>query len=631
MNSNRPKTEYDYDKERLNSVRIPDEDKEILDRYIGIKWRSNQQFREYKKKIVNARKAYRQIAPDDILNSIQAVAESGNGGERQTTDFYDDRGQRKEIDGDNNNSVMIFPMYSAICNKMIETLHALPPRYEWAANDNAGIATAWALELELMKCYTKSNIGAKIPMLLWHLIVDGIFAQQTVFRQMSEKIKVKGQEKPESVYDGGTIDFIIYDPLTCYFDWDADITDFRRTSKFFIATISDSVTYDGLVDVFGKDAVERMKSAGVASYKSGDYGDVYKNQMERDNGFTEPIESLVWREYYTKDGRCYSIINDCYIIKKSDVESGVADQIPINIGVAYYDPDSKLGSSLWERVRWGVALMSQAINQVADNNSFNCKAPFFTSGEVQEDLSRDASEGRRLIHITSRYPGQTDVTKMVTQFLLPEITPGAEFMFAQGMNGIFYVTGTNSMAFGIQDKQIRTAQAAEMIGASLVRSDSDIAKKIECSFFNPVTWDFLRIFYANYDAFPTFKENNIPKDFLKNYKSVRVVNGSYLTADKAERLGKLQQVLQLAQLNPQGMRLSNLYHDLIQAIGFINPSMYLKSEGEIALEQLFVDLGAKAAAGFISDEEMKQAQAAIMFLMQTTQKAAMEGGDNVQQ
>ena len=118
---------------------------------------------------------------------------------------------------------------------------------------------------------------------------------------------------------------------------------------------------------------------------------------------------------------------------------------------------------------------------------------------------------------------------------------------------------------------------------------------------------------------------------MKNYKSVRVVNGSYLTADKAERLGKLQQVLQLAQLNPQGMRLSNLYHDLIQAIGFINPSMYLKSEGEIALEQLFVDLGAKAAAGCISDEEMKQAQAAIMFLIKTTQKAAMEGGDNVQQ
>ena len=29
--------------------------------------------------------------------------------------------------------------------------------------------------------------------------------------------------------------------------------------------------------------------------------------------------------------------------------------------------------------------------------------------------------------------------------------------------------------------------------------------------------------------------------------------------------------------------------------------------------------------------EMQQAQAAIMFLMQATQKAAMEGGDNVQQ
>ena len=162
------------------------------------------------------------------------------------------------------------------------------------------------------------------------------------------------------------------------------------------------------------------------------------------------------------------------------------------------------------------------------------------------------------------------------QVLLPEITPGAEFLYSQGMNGIFYVTGTNSMAFGIQEKQIRTAQAAEMIGASLVRSDSDIAKKIECSFFNPVTWDFLRIFYVNYDAFPTFKENNIPKDFLKNYKSVRVVNGSYLTVDKAERLGKLQQVLQLAYMNEESLKLTleNIRHPLYKYC-IIRMSMFL--------------------------------------------------------
>lgn len=620
--------EYKELRKYVAAGNMSDEDKKILSEYTERRWRSDQRFRNYKDMIVNSRLAFRQIAPLDILNSVQSVAESGNGGENRT--WQDANGDiHTEENGDNNNSVMLFPMYSAICNKMIETLHGLPPRYEWAANTNKGISTAYALELELMKCYTKSNIGAKIPMLLWHLVVDGIFAQQTVYRTMSDKIRRNGKE--ESIYNGGTIDFIVYDPLTCYFDWDADITDIRKTSKFFIATIADSITYDGLVEEFGKEEVDKMKDAGVMCYKSGDIGDVRKNQMERDNGFTEPLESCVWREYYTNDGMVYSIINDSYIIKKGYVESGVADQIPINIGVAYYDPDSKLGTTLWERVKWSVALMSQALNQVADRNAFNNHAPFFTNAaDIDIDFSMDASMGRRIIKVNPMFPNQDDVNKMIGQFLLPEVLPGAEFMFVQGLQAIFYVTGTNSLAFGIQDKQIRTAGAAEMIGASLVRSDSDIAKKLEVSFFNPVTWDFLRIFYTHYNDFPTFKENNIPEEFLKNYKDIRVVNGSYLTADKAERLGKLQQVLQLAMANPQGMRLANLYHDLIQAIGFINPSLYLKSENEIALEQLFVDLGAKAAAGLITEEEMAQAQAAIKFLMDTSQKAAIEGGDNVQ-
>lgn len=68
------------------------------------------------------------------------------------------------------------------------------------------------------------------------------------------------------------------------------------------------------------------------------------------------------------------------------------------------------------------------------------------------------------------------------------------------------------MTFGMQDKQIRVTSVADMIGEALVRSDSDIAKRIENSFYNPVTWDILRIFYTRYEYFD-FQEQSIPPDF----------------------------------------------------------------------------------------------------------------------
>lgn len=586
---------------------------EIMTEYISRKFFSEQRFQRYKDKINCARDAYKQIAPADILNSIIATPESGNGGEKRKDQFS----------GENNSSTMIHPMFAAICNKMIESLHALPPRYEWAANTNDGISTAWALELELMKCYTKSNIGAKIPLLIWHLVVDGIFAQQTIYKKMEEKIRVNGKE--EVIYNGGTIDFIVYDPIDCYFDWDADITDMRKTSKYFIATINPSITLDGLKARFGKEAVEKAQANGLSSMKSGDRGDQLKRQQQVQDGLQPPEDSYIYREYYTNDGMCYHIINDNYIIEAGYVESGVADQIPINIGVCYINPDNPLGMTLWEKVKWCIAQMSQAINQVADRNAFNNNAPFFMLGSIDKNYSRDKSTGRKIIKLIPFGNNQDDVRKMISQFLLPEVLPGAQWMFQEGLQGLFYVTGTNSMSFGIQDKQIRTEDVANMIGASLVRSDSDIAKKIECSFFNPVTWDFLRIFYVNYDSFG-FDKNQIPREFLKNYKDIRVVNGSYLTADRVERLGKLTQVLQLAAGMPEIMRMQALFHDLIQAIGFINPALYLKSGNEVMIEEIMNDIALKAAQGILSDEELKAAAACAKEIAAISQKSDFEAG-----
>ena len=205
------------------------------------------------------------------------------------------------------------------------------------------------------------------------------------------------------------------------------------------------------------------------------------------------------------------------------------------------------------------------------------------------------------------------------QFTIPEITNGAKFMFDTAKESLFYVTGTTDMSFGMQDKQIRNQTVADMIGDSLVRSDSAAAKKIESSFYNPVTWDILMIFYTRYDDFD-FKDANVPAEFLKNYRNIRVVNGSYLPSDRMMRLAKLQQALEVARLLPNQTNLENLMYDLYEAYGFTDPYRYLMTNEEVAANDLAAKVNQLLGDGAIDKAQAQQALEAINLIRENADK-----------
>jgi hypothetical protein len=572
--------------------------KDLIQTYQDRKKRSEDQYRIFKERIKNARDAYKQKIPQDIAKAASnQYLMTGNQG----------------INDDGNCSMMLIPMFTAIAKKGVENLTAMPPRYEWDANNRESVKTTRALEKELVQFFTKMNIGKHTPLLMHHFLVSGMFAQQTIFRKMVEKVTVykEGRETEEIIYNGGAIDFVLYDPLTCYFDWDADLSDMTKTSKFCIVTISSNMSLDEIKRRYGK----VMEQQGISPMTSNAQTDVLKTQLQSAAGLTPDVDTYIVREYYTNDGKFYTIINDSFVARWGYASNGVRDQIPINIGVAFIDPDNNCGYPLWEFMKWPIAAMSNAFNQVADNNAFNNTSPIFMLGSDLAPLVIDTADGRKIFQLNPTNPQMIDIRGMIQQLTIPEVTQGAVWMYQQAKESLFYVTGTNDMAFGIQDKQIRNQDVANMIGDSLVRSDSDIAKKIEVSFYNPVTWDILRIFYSHYDDF-SFQKEVVPRDFLKNYRSVRVINGSYLAADKSIRLGKLMQALELSKLVPERANLEELFYDLYEAIGFADPYRYLKTQEEFVAEQFVMAVTELMQAGQIDQEQGQQMIQSIQVIQQ---------------
>lgn len=588
---------------------MTENNKEVLDLYKKRLKRSDDQYRELYKKIKNSRDAFNQKMPSDIIN--------------QASNTGLVRGNENDTDGNPNGmyqscSRMLIPMYTAIVSKTVENLTAMPPRYEWDANKRGYEPVCRKLERELIKVYTKMNLSNVLPRMYKHFIEAGFFVQQTVFRKIGDKVRKfdNGKMTTETVANekAGAIDFYVYDPLTTFVDWDAQPGRIRETSKYIIVTINDSMSPEGIEEKYGIPANE------VGSASDNMINDVLKKQLRYEQT-TPKNDTAVVREYYLNDGTFYTIVNDKFIVAKNYASNGDASRIPINVGVLEIDEDCNLGKPYWERVKWPVAAMSNAFNQVADNNAWNNVAPFFSFSDIGiEELSVDVSDGRKVFGLTPP-SGVTDIRQAITQFTIPEVTNGALMLFERGKEALFYTTGTTDMSFGIQDKQIRNADVAGMISESLVRSDSATAKSVETQFLNPASWDMLRIFYCHYDD---FELQEVPRDFLKQYKNIRVVNGSYLPSDKSVRLGKLNQTFQLAMNAPDMMRLEELFYDLIEAIGFADPYRYLKTKEEFMAQEY-----AGAVQDLLTQKLINEEQANTMIksiqLLEDNKEAFMGG------
>lgn len=512
-------------------------------------------------RIKNARYAFDQILPEDIkYKSTDAYSQNvGN----------DPDGEKVE-----SQSQIMVPIFTAIAKKIMEDLNANPIRPEVEANNSSGETIKDSVEQKMTETFTQENIMQRLLYGYRHAVIDGVMISQVVAKEMTQRL-IYPDGKTKAISMGMGIDIVVYDPLTTFMDPNCLPHNPRKTSEFIIVTIG-KFDEDYIKQRYGEDV-----AAGIASTR---VADNYKKSIEKNHGVSKET-SVVVREYYLKNGMCYVVVGDSVIVEERTASNGCGDMIPINIAPLHYSSENPYGIPLWYMVAEPVAMMSRAMNQIADNNALNNYAPFVLfKGSQINAYTLNSWRKNAVIEIAPSANRNASIEDVFTKLSYPDMSQSALFMYNQALQMLFYVTGTNPMAFGVQDKQIRTNDVANLMASSMIRSDSDIAKKIEIGFMNPVMWDILRIFAVHYERFE-FDPNLVPPTFLENIKNVRVVNGSYLPEDKMNRMGRASALRQFSAQNPAGYDLGSVETESLKSIGYSNPNKYIKSPNEVRLEQ----------------------------------------------
>jgi len=531
------------------------------------------------KEIRASRESYKQFMPEEMEDvSSSSIFDYGS------TDDDD-------YDIPANTSRYLYPIHKAISKKMIEDLTSNMPRYEVESNDEKGSIAKKHMEKEFRKVYAKENIRLKQNQAYFHAIEGTIFSQTTT-KELVEKIIMPSGE-PKTIPQGRTMDIIVYDPLTVIPDYNANPSDPMETAQWIIVTIG-TFSPEYLKKEYGYD-----KPAGNSN---GNMNDQWKQQAKDDSGF-DAQGLLPVTEYYMVDGWRYTIVNHEFVARKERNENGIYGRIPINICQTNFDPDNVFGVPIYKDIQPSVEMMSAAINQICDNTARNNNAPVIVPKNCGLDhMSLNDMNPNEIVGIDLLAAGVAgagkgfDVNRMVTKLQFNEVTQGAMFQFQEAQKAIFYVMGINPADFGIQEKQIRTNDVAGLIGEASTKSSSDFIMRLEAGHINPTTADMQRIMGIYFEDF-NFPEG-ITQDMILDMKSLRVVSGSYLPADRMTKLGKLQVLFQRAVQNPTIYKNFELEQSLIETLGVGTPSEWLKTPEQIQDEMnAKVEMNKQAMAG----------------------------------
>jgi len=520
--------------------------------------------------IRDARQALKQKMPDSSLVKLGNINnKSGN-----------NRPQNK--------SKYMFPIYTAVVEKILQDLSAKNPRFEWEANTPEGVFVKDAFDNEFIKTFTYDNNAREISSARQHGLISGAMITQVSTRKEYRR-RIKPNKEIDSIPVGRTIPIKAYDPLTVLLDWNAIPGKVSETSDFIIVTIGRrSIDY----------VRRQWKDAEIQPAQINEVVDSYKTQLEVESGTAKDMisDSVMIREYYTADGYRHVIANDNVLLETSVVSNGTVDRIPFEVATIWDDPDSVYGQTLWNMLEPSIQVINTSLNQILDNNALNAKMPFFAfKGTLKASgLTLNDFKPNEIVEIDPKTllsnpmggaSAKMSISDMITKLQFPDITQGGLFLFEKGLQAIWYITGLNPETLGgIQEKQIRNEMVASMIQGSSLRSSSKIVKAMELGFMNPTCWHLVDIFEMYYDDFPDFAEKQIPKELLVGLKDVRVVNGSYLPADESSQLDKAQILLKRASVNSTYDHIK-VEKNFLKAIGHRAPDIWFKPPEQLLQEQ----------------------------------------------
>jgi len=522
--------------------------------------------------IKEARQALKQRMPDSSLVKL------ASNGRMSGNDKYGGKTSKK--------SRYMFPIYTAVAEKIKQDLTAAPFRFQWEGNTAEGVDIKEAFDKIFLKTFTYDNSAQDISIGLNHAVVSGTMITQVSTRKEYRR-RIKPDGETDSIAVGRTIPIKSYDPLTVILDWNAIPNKVSETSDFIIVTLGQR----------SLDYVKRQWSdKDITSLLASEQVDMHKTQLEQEAGTTKSTysDSVMLREYYTADGYRHVIANDEVLLETSVVSNGILDRIPFDVAPIWDDPDSVYGMTLWNLLEPSIQVLNTALNQILDSNALNAKMPFFTfkgtlknAGMTLNDYKANEIvelDPKSLITLSAGGATRFSINDMITKLQFPDITQAGIFLFETALKAIWFVTGLNPESLGgIQEKQIRNEMVAGMIQQSALRGSSKIVKHLELGFMNPTCWHLVDIFEMYYDDFPEFAQAGIPREFLKSLKEIRVVNGSYLPADKSSQMEKAQVLLQRASVN-QTYDQIKVESNFLKQVGFLDPERWYRSPEELMQE-----------------------------------------------
>lgn len=534
---------------------------------------ADQNMSNYYETVLAARDAFAQKLPQDIIDKTsEQNKETGNATSYLTA------------------SALMHPAFTITAKKTIESFSALPFRFDISANDAMGVVQKKVIDKKLKTIYTRQNVTAEMFNGYFYNVINGLSISQVKTHKKEVRVakpeidETTGMFKEETLSNDRVISIMCYDPLNTVLDYSAKPSNITETSEFIVIT-DRYITNGDMNDYFGE---------------SNKMFDIHKRNLACDRGIVYDKFAPV-REYYDRSGFFVTIAGDSKIVKVEMVSNGTVGKIPINVAPIWTDPDSPSGSTtLWNYMKNMVALSSRALNLVCDNVALNNNAPFFTytGSGLEDNATLDNFTPREIVALNPIAGKSADIRNQIFKPVFQEITQGSQMMYEQGQQLAFMLAGTSPIQFGVQDKQIRVSGAADMISSATVRPDSDVARKMEVGFMNPTTWDIIQIFYIYYNDFG-FDEKELPREFLKELKHVRVVPGSYLPEDAMTRLQRAYAVAMRSQAAPDAYVQKEVEEEILDALGVVMPEQVLKSGDDILRQQtaflLFQQFLAQAA------------------------------------
>jgi len=544
-----------------------------------------------------SRKAFEQVMPEDIEEN----AKNSNDHDADIT------------------SRTLYPGHTFIGKKMVEELTALPFRFETMGNTTSGQKVSREIQRKLKSIYSRVGMMRKVIHNMYNFVIGGTsIVEPVTYRQKYSHIKKLKSEDSKWDFkmipmDGSrVIDIVSYDPMMSIIDWNANPADIERTSRFFITTTGFYSEKD-IRDIFPEKTAERILGIGAV----GDWNlintesDEVKEQKRMlkqlvgiDVDSTSNGGSYAHMKYFTGDGFVHEFLGGHYL--GSDVvNSRIAEQIPVVITPSFPHPENPFGVTLWDHLRYAIELASEAINTVADTTQDNASMPWLVDAECHIDgLRLEDLKDRDFIAVHGgSMLDQLDLNKAIRKLESDEVTEGTRFIFNMATQLMYQLVGANPLEFGIQDKQIRQKGVAEMTKQSMLRSDSDMARKYESGLVNPLTWSIVRIMYAYFDDFNFGK--NFDRNALSNPEIIRVVPGSYLPEDRYLRIGRAVEVVRRSMQNPRTYELDEVEFDYLEAIGVPDPERLIRSGAEIIREQLAMAIAKMSPDGRVPDQAKK--------------------------